>query len=246
MRAAQPTLRVYASSSLLENPTVRYLLSDEKAGDYPLGFDGQACVRVATDRPAVYYLLSTLDFRSEPLLTSYLPQSQARDVVRETDGALWARVVEQPSDGPVDLRERLPLSATFDDGIQLTGYQLFPPTERPPGETLYIRLFWQVSGPPSADYTAFAHLLRREENGDLLRLAGADQPPGHGACPTRSWLPGEVVVDELQFVLPDDLPADLPAGEFFVAIGLYTPEDQRRLTVPGNPENQILIGPIEK
>lgn len=242
LRAADPSLRIYAGSSLLENPAVRYLLSAVGVGDYPQGFDGQACVRVATDRPAAYYVMSTLDFRSEPLLASYLPQSQARDVVWDASGAVWARVVEQPLGGAVDFREMSPLSTALDDGIELAGYQLFPATALLPGEIFYTRLFWQVSASPSADYTAFAHLLRRNEKGDLIRLTGADQLPGHGACPTRSWLPGEIVVDELQFVLP----ADLPAGELFVAVGLYTPEDQQRLTVPGSPDNQVLIGPIKK
>lgn len=240
LRAANPSLRIYAWSSLLEGPTMQYLLSGEGTDDYPLGFDGQACVRVATDRPAAYYLFSALDFRSEPLLTSYLPESQVRDVVWDADGAVWARMVEQPRGGAVDFREMSPLSIAFGDGIKLAGYQLFPPNELPPAEISYIRLFWQVNASPSADYTVFGHLLWRDENGELVRLAGSDQLPGHGACPTRSWLPGEVVVDELQF----ELPADLPAGDLFVAVGLYTATDGQRLPVPNSPDNQVLIGPL--
>ena len=117
---------------------------------------------------------------------------------------------------------------------------LLTPAGMAAGATFYTQLYWQVNAPPSANYTAFAHLLRRNEAGDLVWLAGADRPPGDGSCPTTEWLPGEVVIDELQFALP----ADIPAGDLFVAVGFYTPEDQRRLAVPGNPDSQVLIGPL--
>jgi len=241
LRVVDPSLRVYAGPLLAENPSVEYLVSGVAAGDPPQGYDGRVCVRVATDRPAVYFVLSALDARGEPLLTSYLPESSARDVVWDASGAVWARAVEQPAGGAVVFPEMQPLSAALDDGIGLLGSQLFPPAGMAAGSTFYTRLFWQVSGPPSADYTAFAHLLWRNEAGELVQLAGADRPPGDGSCPTSQWLSGEVVVDELQFTLP----AQLPAGELFVAVGLYTPEDMQRLSVSGTSDGQMLLGPVE-
>jgi len=217
-------------------------LSGESAGERPQGYDGRVCVRVATERPAVYFVLSALDARGEPLLTSYLPQSSVRTVARDASDMVWARAIEQPAGGAVVFPEMQPMAVALDDGIALLGYRLFPPAEMAAGATFYTRLFWQVSASPSADYTAFAHLLRRNEAGELVQLAGADRPPGDGSCPTSQWLPGEVVVDELQFALP----ADLPAEELFVAVGFYRAADQQRLTVLGSPENQMLIGPIEK
>ena len=56
----------------------------------------------------------------------------------------------------------------------------------------------------------------------------------------KKGLPGEVVIDELQFALP----ADVPAGNLFVAVGFYTPADQQRLSVPSTADNQVLIGPL--
>ncbi len=242
LRVADPSLRVYAGPLLAENPSVEYLLSGESAGERPQGYDGRVCVRVATERPAVYFVLSALDARGEPLLTSYLPQSSVRTVARDASDMVWARAIEQPAGGAVVFPEMQPMAVALDDGIALLGYRLFPPAEMAAGATFYTRLFWQVSASPSADYTAFAHLLRRNEAGELVQLAGADRPPGDGSCPTSQWLPGEVVVDELQFALP----ADLPAEELFVAVGFYRAADQQRLTVLGSPENQMLIGPIEK
>jgi len=242
LRKSQPDLRVYAGPLLAENPTVEYLLAGEEADAYPQGFDGRVCVRVATDRPAVYYILSAVDGRGEPLLSGYLPQSSLRPVVWDEAGRVWATALEQPAGGAVIFPEMQPQPAALSDGIDLRGYQLFPPAEMEAGGTFYTRLFWQVSSPPTSEYTAFAHLLRRDEKGDLVWLAGADRPPGDGSCPTSEWLPGEVVIDELQFALP----ADLPAGELFVAVGFYRAADQQRLTIPGTANNQILIGPVEK
>jgi len=240
LRTAQPSLRVYAGPLLAENPTVEYLLIGEEKDDYPQRFDGRVCVRVATDRPAVYYILSAVDGRGEPLLTSYLPQSSARDVVRDASGAIWARAVEQPVDGTVVFPEMQPQPTPLNDGIALLGHQLFPPAGMRAGDIFYTRLYWQVNATPSADYTAFAHLLVRDEKGDLVQLAGADRRPGEGNCPTTEWMPGEVVIDELQFALP----ADLPAGDLFVSVGFYTTGDQQRLSVPGTADNQVLIGPL--
>ena len=242
LAAADDGVRTYMTPRGREHPTIGYLLETSPETPIPQGFDGRICVRVATDVPARYIILDKEDFRSESLLTAIYPQARVTTSVVETSGTVWARRLEQPAGGAVVFPEMQPQSVTLSDGIDLLGHQLFPPAGMAAGATFYTRLYWQVSAPPSADYTAFAHLLQQNDAGDLVLVAGADRPPGDGSCPTTEWLPGEVVIDELQFVLP----ANLPAGEFFVAVGLYTPEDQRRLTVPGSPENQVLIGPIKK
>lgn len=240
--AGDDSVRTYITPRGREHPTLAYLLEDQPETPIPTGFDGRICVRVATDVPARYYTLDKEDFRTEKLLTDIFPQATVTTAVVETSGTVWARRLEQPAGARVVFPAMQPQPAALDDGIALLGYQLFPPAGMQAGDVFYARLYWQVSAPPSADYTAFAHLLRRDEAGDLTSLAGADRPPGEGSCPTTEWLPGEVVVDELQFVLP----AELPAGKLFVAVGFYTPADQRRLAVPGAPDSQILIGPVAR
>ncbi|MBI3959301.1 MAG: hypothetical protein HY328_10875 [Chloroflexi bacterium] len=241
MAAADDGVRTYISPRGREHPTLAYLLEEHPGAPLPQGFDGRICVRVATDVPARYYILVKEDFRAESLLTAIYPNSSVTTPVVETNGSSWARRLEQPAGSAVVFPEMQPQPTPLGDGIDLLGHQLFLPAGMPAGATFYTRLYWQVSAPPSADYTAFAHLLRRNENGDLVWLAGADRPPGEGSCPTSEWLPGEVVIDELQFALP----ADLPAGDLFVAVGFYTAENQQRLAVPGSADNQVLIGPVE-
>jgi hypothetical protein len=163
--------------------------------------------------------------------------------VVETAGTVWARRLEQPAGGGVVFPEMQPQPVPLSDGIDLLGHQLFPPAGMAAGGTFYTRLYWQVSAPPAANYTAFAHLLRRNEAGDLAQLAGTDRPPGDGSCPTSEWLPGEVIVDEMQFSLPEGLPAASNA-EYYVEIGFYTPIDGRRLDIPDNAEDRILLGPL--
>ncbi|MBP7963553.1 MAG: hypothetical protein KBG20_08885 [Caldilineaceae bacterium] len=237
---ADDDVRTYITPRGQEHPTLAYMLADHPDVPMPAGFDGRICVRVATDVPARYYILPKEDFRSEPLLTAIFPNAAVITSVVETSGEIWAKRLEQPGGGAVVFPEMQPQPTPLGDGIDLLGHQLFPPAGMAAGAPFYTRLYWQVNAPPSADYTAFAHLLWRNAEGDLLFLAGADRPPGDGTCPTTQWLPGEVVIDELQFALP----ADLPAGDLFMAVGFYTPEDQQRLGVPGTPDNQVLIGPI--
>ncbi len=241
MAAAGDGVRTYISPRGREHPTLAYLLEEHPGVPLPQGFDGRICVRVATDVPARYYILVNEDFRAESLLTAIYPAGKTTTAVVDANGATWANRLEQPAGGAVIFPEMQPQAAVVDDGIALLGHQLFSPAGMRAGDIFYARLYWQVSAPPSADYTAFAHLLGRNLAGDLVWLAGADRPPGAGNCPTSEWLAGEVVIDELQFPLP----ADLPAGDLFVAVGFYTPADGRRLPVTGNPDNQVLIGPVE-
>jgi len=67
------------------------------------------------------------------------------------------------------------------------------------------------------------HLL--DEQGTLQ--SQYDAAPGRGARPTSGWLPGEVISDTV--ALP--LPAELPPGEYRIAVGMYSPLDGQRLPV---------------
>ena len=243
LAAADDGVRTYITPRGREHPTLGYLLEESPDTPIPQGFDGRICVRVATDVPARYYILDKEDFRTESLLTGIYPQATVTTSVVETAGTVWARRLEQPAGGGVVFPEMQPQPVPLSDGIDLLGHQLFPPAGMAAGGTFYTRLYWQVSAPPAANYTAFAHLLRRNEAGDLAQLAGTDRPPGDGSCPTSEWLPGEVIVDEMQFSLPEGLPAASNA-EYYVEIGFYTPIDGRRLDIPDNAEDRILLGPL--
>ncbi len=86
----------------------------------------------------------------------------------------------------------------------------------------------------------FLHLLHVEGEGLFAQLAGFDHPPGNGTCPMTEWLPAEMVVHEAEM----NLPAVLPPGELFLAVGFYTPSDGRRMPVSLAADDHILIGPL--
>ena len=58
--------------------------------------------------------------------------------------------------------------------------------------------------------------------------------PGQNQYPTSRWLPGEVVKDPYEIILP----TDLAAGEYPIEVGLYIAETGQRLLVevPGESE----------
>lgn len=90
-----------------------------------------------------------------------------------------------------------------------------------PGEPVDIRLYWEAQVPLNEEYVAFVHILNA--NGELV--ASHDAAPG--PYPTRSWLPDLVVFDNHSV----ELPADMPAGEYLVQVGVYQWPTVERLPV---------------
>jgi hypothetical protein len=86
-----------------------------------------------------------------------------------------------------------------------------------------VRLNWQSLAPFDRGQTVFVQVLAP---GPRL-VAQQDAPPLGGKLPTTFWLPGDGIADE--YVVP--LPADLPPGEYDVAVGMYDPASGTRLGV---------------
>jgi hypothetical protein len=113
-----------------------------------------------------------------------------------------------------------PAGATFDDQIELLGYDAAPWD----GEVA-VALHWRSIQVPRADYTVFVHLL--DADGEVV--SQHDGPPQDGAYPTSTWDAGEVVVDERILLLPPDL----TPGLYSLWVGLYLPASGERLAVAG-------------
>lgn len=235
--AGEDSRPIYLSPRGHDHPTVRYLLLNDSTSPDLRGFDGRICVRILNGA-ADYYFLNQEDFRGPTLLAGYLPDAVSRVVVGDPDGQAWATELKQPASGRVLLPEMTPHPTELDDGVRFLGYWLSE-TAPKAGQRLYVRLFWHNQARPRQDYTAFVHLVAAKPDGSLERLAGADAPPGRGSCLTSDWRPGETIVDELQI----DLPSTLPAGDYYLAVGFYDPISGQRLTVPGHPDDQIILGP---
>ena len=109
-------------------------------------------------------------------------------------------------------------AATF-NGLNLYHEPL--PESATAGQPLSLQLYWETAAAVAPDHTVFIHLL--DETGELV-LAG-DGPPAGGYFPTSLWQPGDIIPDAHTL----QLPADLPPGNYQVAIGLYDPTNGIRL-----------------
>lgn len=106
------------------------------------------------------------------------------------------------------------------EAIRLVGYRLAEP-EVSPGESVLLTLYWVADQRVRGDYTVFTHLTAH--NGDLL--AQQDNPPVRGSLPTSSWLPGDLVEDMYELVVP----RGAAFGNYDVVVGMYELETLARL-----------------
>ncbi len=123
-----------------------------------------------------------------------------------------------------------PLSLNLGDPpvILLRGYSL---TQQ--AGAAQLKLYWESLTQTPVDWSVFVHL--RNKAGEIV--AQKDGPAGGGRYPTSLWDPGEILADELTILLP----AELPAGEYSLMVGLYNLADGTRLTVPDSGPNEIFL-----
>jgi hypothetical protein len=130
-----------------------------------------------------------------------------------------------------------PLTADFGSAIRLLGFDLRQVTPTPGGQ-IEVVLYWQALDTVSEDYKVFVHLYHPTIPGGLP--GQHDSPPGNGAFPTSSWLPGEVVTDpHLMMIEPE-----AALGVSKIGVGLYVPDTGERLpvSVDGQPQlDDVLI-----
>ena len=120
-----------------------------------------------------------------------------------------------------------PLDFQFHTDVQLLGVNAVEQVSR--GKNVDLTLYWQVNQKPQVLYNAFVHLIGPD--GEIV--AQADRWPG--GLPTDLWVAGQVIVDEYGI----ELPADAPAGDYQVVVGVYTAVDGTRLTVTDAGGNVI-------
>ena len=129
----------------------------------------------------------------------------------------------------------VPVNAEFGEAIELHSYQL-----QQNEDALDLVLYWQATAVPEKNLFTFVHLT--DETGNII--AQIDFVPVSGLRPTAGWRVGEVITDPYALALP----ADLPAGEYQLAVGLFDPETFERPFViqqgQEQPDNQIVLTQI--
>jgi hypothetical protein len=138
---------------------------------------------------------------------------------------------------PIPGQPEVAINATLNDTIELVGYTL-EPTNPPANSQLKLTLFWESLSSLPTDYTTFVHLRNR----DGVTVAQRDAQPLDGAYPTSRWQPGETVIDPIVL----SLPADLPAGQYQLVVGMYQLDTLERLAVANDTsgENAIFLGEV--
>jgi hypothetical protein len=134
-------------------------------------------------------------------------------------GGSGYRIAVVPVDWqPAAVPGMVPLDARFEEGVTLEGY-----AHDVEVDAIEVTLRWRAAMPLDADHTVFVHLLPAGQAGEPL--SQGDGPPAGGRWPTYLWLPGVPVFDAHRVPLP----ADLPAGEYSLLVGLYDPATGDRL-----------------
>ncbi len=126
----------------------------------------------------------------------------------------WIYEVPPPIDHALDVR--------FGSSIELRGYEIDTSALSATG-MLSLTTQWRAAAPLEHNYLMFAHIL--DQGGQ--RVGQTDVPPGGPDAPTSAW----EVSRAITWVHPVPAPADLPPGRYWLAIGLYNPQDMTRLPV---------------
>ncbi len=133
--------------------------------------------------------------------------------------------------------------AAFGGRLRLLGYQrgagelraVFSPLDGdgavPRGQALLLNLYWQPLARLDADYAIFLHLLDAEGR----TVAQRDTVIRAADYPTSRWQPGELALDLADMPIP----ADLPAGEYRLILGVYRMDTMERLPLPSAPDNAL-------
>lgn len=126
---------------------------------------------------------------------------------------------------------------SYDEKISL--HQMKAPGAGDIGGTLTVSLWWSTAEPLTASYSISAFLL--DENGFLR--AQHDGPPQEGNKPTNEWQPDTIVFDAHRI----SIPADLPAGEYQLAVKVYNSANGTILPAQGEAsvnDEYLIVGTV--
>lgn len=139
------------------------------------------------------------------------------------------------------VRDVTQTEANLENHVELLGYRaeqrLFQP-----GDTLHVELFWRSLRAMEIDFKSFVHVT---DQALTEQAAQHDGDPGAGFSPTTRWVPGEIVPDRHDLVLP----TDLQPGRYRLWAGMYDYGTVRNLVVVEAEvpyvDDRILLGEIE-
>ncbi len=109
------------------------------------------------------------------------------------------------------------VAVNMGDFARWIGYELDSSTTSvQPGQSLHLTLYYESITSTATGYTRFVHVVHPTDG----LITQADSVPAHGANPSWSWQPGEIISDPVTIAFPPNA----PAGEYELYVGFYAPE----------------------
>jgi hypothetical protein len=172
-------------------------------------------IPIAIDTPPGYYriALGLYDPHYDTYLSPY--QAAARSDVLDEGTLLLLKTI------------RLPLKPHIGSAFYLHGYEIDTASVRKTG-SLRFHVKWQAQDEIediTEDYVMFVQVLN--DRGE--RIAQIDVPPGGPDMPPSTWKKGQHVA----YTHNIPIPPGTPGGRYWVAMGIYHPQDLTRLPVRG-------------
>ncbi|HOU14714.1 MAG TPA: glycosyltransferase family 39 protein [Anaerolineae bacterium] len=148
--------------------------------------------------------------RFSGLTPIYVP-NEREAVVYRVEGPQWAAPT--------------PISATLQNGIALTGYELYQSADQPPGSGQRVGLYlhWRTSAPVAQFLKVFVHVL----GADGQLVTQHDSVPALWTYPVDRWAVGETVVDFHPLLFGPDA----GSGPFTILVGFYDGNSGARIPV---------------
>lgn len=124
-------------------------------------------------------------------------------------------------------------SDLYDGALRLHGISA-DSDELTPGTEFGITSFWQAESGTRDRWRYFVHVL----DDRMAVVAGDDLMPGYGIYDTYLWQPNEIVPIRQRVILPDNL----PAGRYWIEVGLYDPLTGIRALAGESAVDRTLVG----
>lgn len=229
--------RVYFSP--LSNPiSMGFYLSMKPTAPVLRHFDGRHALVLRPGETMRYVVMVQEDDHLEQKLSALLlgqlpqPERQFYDIEGKPFARIYHIAGESRLRGP-----QFPQEAVWLDGIRLIGYDLDQCCLYDKGDTMLLRLWWQLAGEtPKDKWTVFTHLL----NSSGVWVAGHDSEPGRGSYPTTVWEPGDTIIDDH----PIRIPPEAISGDYRLEIGLYNWQTGRRLPLTVSGKDHAILGSV--
>jgi len=122
---------------------------------------------------------------------------------------------------PATFQPPNPFRLAINDDLVLAGYTL-EPKNTPPGENLWVTLYWQALTSVSHDYVILLRLLGREGQEAAYWLGR----PVRSGYPSIEWQPGQIVQDPWLLTVP----AEAKPGVYRLEIALFDAETEAEVT----------------